>query len=59
MRKVTNKGFCLCAFLMLAMVGLRDIHCGADTWNYCDFFVNPKKARHIIPYKGLSLDLGF
>ena len=54
MRKVTNKGFCLCAFLMLAMVGLRDIHCGADTWNYCDFFVNPKKSTTYYSIQGVE-----
>lgn len=46
--------FVLCALLMTILVGIRDIHCGPDTWNYCEYFTKPENTTTYYALQGVE-----
>ena len=46
--------FILCALLMTILVGIRDIHCGPDTWNYCEYFTKPESTTTYYALQGVE-----
>lgn len=53
--KQQNKGmFVLCALSMTILVGIRDIHCGPDTWNYCEYFKKPQSTTTYYALQGVE-----
>lgn len=46
--------FILCALLMTMLVGIRDEHCGPDTWNYCEYFTKPESTTTYYALQGVE-----